>query len=154
MGCISSDTIDNSPELVAALNLPAVQDGELLFGYWGVKGFGEISRWVLAFLKIRHQEWNPSSFDQWTKAKSAGLGSFPNLPFIRDGSFFLTESAAVVQYLIAKSGRVELLGKNSKDMAVVRQIQGVFDDIKKDFMTAVQTPTNQAAFLSKSLSAE
>lgn len=154
MGCVSSDNVDNSPELIAALNLPAVQDGELLFGYWGVKGFGETSRWVLAFLKIKHQEWNPSSYDEWIKAKAAGLGSFPNLPFIRDDNFFLTESAAVVQYLVTKSGRVELLGKGFKDMSVVRQIQGVLGDLRKDFMTAVQSPSNQAAVLSKSLAAD
>ena len=154
MGCITSDTVDNSPELVAALNLPAVQDGEMLFGYWGIKGFGEISRWVLAFLKLKHQEWNPKSPDEWKQAKAAGLGSFPNLPFIKDGSFFLTESAAVVQYLISKSAPNDLLGKPKKDQTVVRQIQGVLEDIRKDFMTAMQSPSDHAAVLTKSLSAE
>jgi glutathione S-transferase len=36
---------------------------------------------------------------------------FPNLPYVIDGDFKLTESKAIHLYIIKKSGKTDLLGK-------------------------------------------
>lgn len=55
---------------------------------------------------------------------------FPNLPYLIDGSYKLTESKAIYHYIIKKSGKVELLGKDLKDKARVESLVSVLADIK------------------------
>ena len=40
---------------------------------------------------------------------------FPNLPYLIDGGFKTSESNAIQKYIIMKSGKTELLGKDLKD---------------------------------------
>ncbi len=44
---------------------------------------------------------------------------FPNLPYLIDGDFKLTESRAINLYVIMKSGKTDLLGKTIEDKARV-----------------------------------
>ena len=51
---------------------------------------------------------------------------FPNLPYLIDGDFKLTESLAVERYIINKSGRAdELLGGTPMAMAKTNQLVNV-----------------------------
>ena len=99
------------------------------FGYWGVKGAVEWIRWLAAYLGQPLNEWNPATPADWT-ARKATINPFPNLPFLIDGDFVLTESNAICQYLIQKSGKTDLLGKTFADQARLRQIDGVLMDIR------------------------
>lgn len=56
---------------------------------------------------------------------------FPNLPYLIDGDFKLTESAAIAKYIINKSGKTELLGKDVHDEGKVNNLIGVFTDALK-----------------------
>lgn len=53
---------------------------------------------------------------------------FPNLPYLIDGDFTLTETDAIIRYIIKRADRADLLGKNIKDEARVTQILGVIQD--------------------------
>jgi glutathione S-transferase len=44
---------------------------------------------------------------------------FPNLPYLINGDFKLTETAAIVRYIIRKSNKTELLGKTIEDEAKI-----------------------------------
>lgn len=63
--------------------------------------------------------------------KDLGL-EFPNLPYLIDGDFKLTESAAIAKYIIRRSGHTEFLGKNIQDEGSVETVIGVFNDILKE----------------------
>lgn len=107
-------------------------------GYWGIKGVAEPIRWLLAYLKVEHKEYNPASREEWFDTKKAQVGGdFPNLPYLVDGDFKLTESGAIPSYIINKSGHTELLGKNIQDQARVRQIEGVLGDIRQNIFKAL-----------------
>ena len=54
---------------------------------------------------------------------------FPNLPYLIYGDFKLTESSAIVNYIIRKSGKTDLLGKSLEDQAKVEMINSVIDEI-------------------------
>ena len=53
---------------------------------------------------------------------------FVNLPYILKGDMFLSESDAIVQYVIQASGKTELKGNNSEEQIRCLQIQGVLKD--------------------------
>jgi glutathione S-transferase len=57
---------------------------------------------------------------------------FPNLPYLIDGDFKLTESSAIAKYIIHRSGKNELLGRNSQDQGRVDNLIGTFGDALKE----------------------
>ena len=54
---------------------------------------------------------------------------FPNLPYLVDGNYKISESLAIAKYIINKSGKKELAGKDLKDQAMVDNLTGVFYEI-------------------------
>jgi len=103
------------------------------FGYWGIKGLAEPIRWLIAYLHLDVKQENFTSMEEWFGNKKAAIGGdFPNLPYLVDGDYKLSESSAIPGYLINKAGKTELLGKDFKDQAIVRQIEGVLADIRNN----------------------
>ena len=109
------------------------------FGYWGNKGIAEPNRWLIGYLGLPIKEWNPATEEEW-QARKASLGLFPNLPFLKDGDFLLTESNAIPGYLIKKAGKPELLGKTIEDQARVRQLEELLAEIRVDFFNVISSP--------------
>ena len=99
-------------------------------GYWGIKGIAEPVRWAALALGVQVTEKNPASREEWAESKKSLHTDFPNLPYLKDGDFVLTESSALPIYLAHKAGKPEFLGKDHKDQAIVRQIEGVIGDIR------------------------
>ena len=62
------------------------------------------------------------------KAKLEASHNFVNLPYLKDGDFFLTESEAIMAYAISKSGKSELNGTNPIDIAKCIQMRGIMKD--------------------------
>jgi glutathione S-transferase len=55
---------------------------------------------------------------------------FPNLPCLVDGDFKISESSAIPRYVANKSGKTDLLGKNTHDQAQLDQFLGVLGDVR------------------------
>ena len=54
--------------------------------------------------------------------------AFPNLPYFVHNGRIITESDAIIEYIVQVSGRNELLGKG-EDIVTVTQVRGVIKDI-------------------------
>ncbi len=123
------------------------------FGYWGIKGISEPIRWLIGYLGLDVKEYNPPSFEEWFSTKKPSLKQldFPNLPYLIDGDFSLTESCAIPIYLINKAGKTELLGKDAKDQAIVCEIEGVLTDIRQAIWKPMMATSDQAGALTKTL---
>lgn len=100
-------------------------------GYWKMRGLGQIIRLLLAETGIPFQEvqYEFATKDQWFEQDKKNLGfDFPNIPYLVDGEFKLTESAAIAKYIVKRSGRTDLLGKTLQDEGQVENLLGVLSD--------------------------
>ena len=119
-------------------------------GYWGIKGVAEPIRWLAAYLGSDIKEYTPATPEEWFGAKKAQVGGdFPNLPYLADGDYRLTESSAIPVYLILKAGKQELIGADAKEQGRVRQIEGVLSDIRQNCMKILFAPADQLAVAQK-----
>ena len=55
--------------------------------------------------------------------------NFPNLPYLIDDDYQITESAAIQKYICAKWGKPELLGKNIQDNGKIESFLALFTEI-------------------------
>ena len=116
------------------------------FGYWGIKCLGEPSRWLIAYLKLDVKE-NTEDFGPWFGGRNVSLGlDFPNVPYLIDGDFKLTESGAIPQYLVSKSDKPCLNGKDIKEQATLKMLEGVFADLFKEYVTGFKNKNCEAHY--------
>ena len=112
-------------------------------GYWGIKGAAEPIRWLIAFLGLPVKEYNPSSPDDWFVLKKDHMGmDFPNLPYLLDGDFKISETCAIPFYLANKAGKPELFGKDGLEQAYHKQIEGVLADLWQTYLKAISHKDN------------
>lgn len=111
-----------------------------ILGYWKIRGLAAAIRYQLAYSNVSfeqeqyEQEDGPGfSTAAWTDVKySQGL-TFPNLPYLKDGDFRLTEASAIHRYC-AKKWCPELLCDDDAEMyANAEMLWGVVSDIKMFF---------------------
>jgi len=97
-------------------------------GYWKIRGLGASLRYMLHYAGVDFEdveyevgpapEW---SRDSWFSVKPTLKMDFPNLPYLIDGDFHLSETAAIHKY-IAHKWAPELLGKNSQEFATAEMM--------------------------------
>jgi len=105
-------------------------DNSIVLGYWGLRGRAQVPRLLLAYTGINFTNKTYTSPEQWFGGDKQKLGlDFPNIPYLIDGKLKITESEAISRYIIKKSGKLELLGKNLADEGLVDTMIGVIGDI-------------------------
>lgn len=119
---------------------------KITFGYWGIRGLGQVSRLLLAYTGAVWEDVKYGAPEQWFGKDKQGLGiPFANLPYIIDGDFKLSESKAINLYIILRSDKKELLGKDIKDQARVESILGVLGDVRTQIAPLFWNPKYQEA---------
>ena len=104
---------------------------KLILGYWGTQGRAHPVRWLLAYHKIDWEDKQYKDRAEWfDKDKPALNTDFPNLPYLKDGDFVITETTAVLQYAALKTGNKDLLGKNTLDAIKAAQLYSFITDAK------------------------
>jgi len=107
----------------------------LTLGYWKIRGLAESIRLLLHYLEIEYKEvlyeFGPApdfSGESWFKVKYTLGFDYPNIPYLIDGDFKMTESNAILRYICEKY-KPELLGENIKEKAFVNMAVGVLSDL-------------------------
>lgn len=117
-------------------------ENKITIGYWGIKGRAETIRWLLHYLGKEYNEENPDMAGWKDKAatlKADGL-HFPNLPYLIDGDWKMSETRAIKYYIANKYGRPELFGKDWKETARLGELEGVYKDVREAISKAFMTP--------------
>jgi len=103
---------------------------KLILGYWGIRGLGQHIRLLMSYLGLPFEDKIYTKREDWFENDKPSIGfAFPNIPYLIDGDFKLTESSAIQKYIINRAHNNELLGKNVQDTVRIESILGVFDDI-------------------------
>lgn len=116
---------------------------KLVLGYWGVQGLAQPVRYLLEYLEVPYEDKQYTDREAWGKDKESLGFDFPNVPYIIDGDYKLTESSALLAYVPVKAHRSDLLGGNEKDRIKHTQLLGVIGDIRKSLGETMWAPKDQ-----------
>ena len=111
-------------------------DKKILIAYWKIRGLIMHVQYVAEYCKAPYetkyyQQGEAPTFDSscWFDEKhSLGL-DFPNLPYLFDGDFKMSETVPMMVY-IAEKFRPEILGENTQEKATVSMITAVVHGAK------------------------
>ena len=103
-------------------------------GYWKIRGLGAPIRLLLQYSAAEYEDvvyesGDAPDYDEtcWTDKKFTLGMPFPNLPYLVDGDFKLTQSLAILRYLGNKLG---LAGSSHKESAVIDMVADQLNDWK------------------------
>ena len=125
----------------------AVSNTALKLGYWNIRGLAQASRFLLEYTGLPwteelYRQSGPDAvvpFDKscWMDVKPTLGFDFPNLPYLIDGDFKITQSAAIMKHIARMRSDLQLAGRCDKDMSRVDMLLSEYSD-KKAKMTILQ----------------
>ena len=118
-----------------------------ILGYWHIRGMAEPIRYLLNYLgvdfeDVTYTQGPAPDYDRsaWTEVCDTLGMSFPNLPYFIDNDLKLSESLAIIEYIVLKY-KPELAGVSLREKAVIKQLGGVVYDIKGYMAHSCYDPT-------------
>nr|VZI01082.1 unnamed protein product [Spirometra erinaceieuropaei] len=115
-----------------------------VLGYWKIRGLAQAIRLLFHYLGQEYVEelyeaGGPPDFSRepWLKHKfNKGL-DFPNLPYLVDDGFKITQSGAILEYVADKHG---MLPTSAKERAVLHMLQNELSDFRASYARLVYNP--------------
>ena len=94
-------------------------DNKVKLGYWAIRGIAERIRMILEYIELPYDQILESKTDRdhWfndQKPKLMQKNPAVTLPYLLDGDRVISESDAIIIYIIHKAKRLELLGRNAE----------------------------------------
>ncbi|CAM2704366.1 unnamed protein product [Rotaria socialis] len=122
----------------------STSQSQIVVGYWAIRSYAEPIRLTLHYTKtpftdkLYMQGDGPEySREDWLSEKQKLGLDFPNLPYLFDGDFKITQSKAILYYLGRK---FNLMGKNPNEEARVMMLCEEAHDLRSNLNTVCYGP--------------
>jgi glutathione S-transferase len=104
----------------ASENRRSKHENRIVVGYYNLRGKAQVCRLLCEYLGVEYQD-KLFSLAEWQRFNNekARDWSFPCLPYLREGTFIVTESVPMCVYVINRFGTPDLLGKTLRDQGIV-----------------------------------
>lgn len=104
---------------------------KVTLGYWYVRGRAQIPRLLLAYTEADWEDVQYTKPEEWFGKDKQGLGiGFPNLPYIIEGDFKMSETEAIIKYIADRSNKSDqLLGSNPQERGLIWNVAKVVGEI-------------------------
>jgi len=121
--------------------------GKPKLGYWNLRGLAQSTRFALEYMGVDYEEvlYNQDKEGEakWAKDKTSLGMDAPNLPYWIDDKEKLSESKAILKYVIRKY-QPKLLPSDISQLVHVEQVEGLIGDVDRFFSMSVYTDTEMA----------
>jgi len=98
-----------------------MESDKIIIGYWAIRGLAESSRTALEYFGLNYESKNYTSRNEWYNKDKATLTTlFPNLPYLKDGTTVVTESDAILLYVICKGNKPEMTGTTTEEKVEIQ----------------------------------
>ena len=109
-----------------------------MLSYWDIRGLAERIRLILEYLGTPYEDKRITDRDEWfNKIKPSVNDPFINLPYLTDGDKVVSESEAILYYVIIKANRADLFGKTPDDKVEVIKLRSAFNDLYSSYIRTV-----------------
>ena len=119
----------------------------MIFGYWEMKGRAEPLRYLFAYLNLKIKEENPKP-EYWFKNRSKLGFDFPDLPYLIDSKTKITQTKAILEYILIKNNKKNFLGKNGIEKIYFKMLYGILEEIQ-NWMNLIIMNKNYKIFYEK-----
>ena len=90
-----------------------MEGGKVILGYWAIRGLAERIRMLMEYTGLEYEEekyeGGGETRDKWFKEVKPELikkNPAVTLPYMKDGDQIISESDAIIVYVVHKSGKV------------------------------------------------
>uniref|UniRef100_A0A0X3PXB4 glutathione transferase n=1 Tax=Schistocephalus solidus TaxID=70667 RepID=A0A0X3PXB4_SCHSO len=115
-----------------------------ILGYWKIRGLAQAIRLLFHYLDQEYIEelyeaGGPPDFSRepWLQHKFTKGLDFPNLPYLIDDGFKITQSGAILEYVADKYG---MLPTSARERAVLLMLQAELSDFRTSYARLVYNP--------------
>lgn len=114
--------------------------GEVVLGYWNIRGLAERIRQLLEYCGLPYSETKycgQTDRERWNeevKPKLILKNPAITLPYLQDGEKVVSESDAICIYVCFRAGKPELAGRDPEEKVALATAWGVFKDIHIQFV--------------------
>ena len=113
---------------------------KLILGYWNIRGLGGVLHCLLNVCNIPYEEHVYSQREDWFgQTKDTINLDYPNLPYIIDGDKNISETLALMHYVVIKGNRKDLLGGSEENHCKVLEACCVVNDMRAELIALCWT---------------
>jgi hypothetical protein len=88
----------------------------IVIGYFGIRAKAQVCRLLCEHLQLPYRDrfFTPEEWESYERNEAKDW-IIKSLPFLQDGSFVVTGQHGMIEYVIRKAGRLQLLGSSIRD---------------------------------------
>ena len=96
------------------------ENSPITIAYYPFRSKGQVARLLCEYLRVPYSDYffDPETWANF-RLQLAQRHVLVDLPFLQDGNFFVSGENGVINYIVEKSGRPDMLGKTLKDQAKI-----------------------------------